>query len=218
MVRLAVTLVAAVVPFVLLAEGPLGLSLDVATMGLGALGWTAALLLRISLAVLLSRTRWGLTGRYMELLSGLTEEPVRLGVLLWTGRTVDQGYSLALGWGAIEVLYHHIEAAALSRAVVHADPGDRSIRPLEEWGVTQLLSERYRWWRVMERVTATALHLAFTLFVVWDPLLVLVAMPAHSGLNSAFLALCRRSVAMGQLAIGGVAAVLLVVALALSVV
>jgi hypothetical protein len=72
------------------------------------------------------------------------------------------------------------------------------------------------WWGVLERITASALHIAFTLIIAAQPLLVVVTAPVHSAVNLALLRMARsRSIARFEGTLAVVTLVVVAIAVAL---
>jgi hypothetical protein len=150
-------------------------------MGLGALGWGVALVLRLPLgpvASRLGRTRGQLL---VVAASGPLEEAVRLAALALAGRALAPALAVGLGWGTIEVVFALVNAFALLLVLRRDDPRARDVwRELLESGVRLDASPLYG---ALERVSATALHVGFTLLLAASPWLVLITAPVHSAVN-----------------------------------
>ena len=57
---------------------------------------------------------------------------------------------------------------------------------------------------MVERVTASAFHIGATLLLARWPVLLIPAVPVHSGLNLGFLALLPRSMIRAQVLVGAI--------------
>ena len=171
---------------------------------LGAVGWVVALALRgpVSLVVRRRVKDKARMERWVVLSSGPLEEFVRLGLLLLVGTAFATAYSLGLGWATVEVAYAVIIGYVTVFLARRTDDQAVTIRELlRERGV----GEAGPFIGVVERASATALHIGFTLLIAWQPILVLVTAAAHSGLNLAAYTFAPRSIALVQilLAAGG---------------
>jgi hypothetical protein len=180
-------------------------------LGLGALGWWVAILLRVPLGPVASR----LGRRRGQLLvvgaSGPLEELVRLAACAVAGRSLAPALAVGLGWGAIEIAFALVNAFVLLTALRRDDEHAHQMwRELIESGIPLDASPLYG---ALERVSATALHVGFTLLVAASPWLVLITIPVHSGVNLLALRYARRLIA-AQLALLAVASVVLGVGLA----
>jgi hypothetical protein len=173
-------------------------------LGLGALGWWVAILLRIPLGSMASR----LGRRRGQLLivsaSGPLEELVRVATCVVAGRTLAPALAVGLGWGTIEIAFALVEAFVLLRILRRDDQQAREVwQDLRESGIPLDASPLYG---ALERVSATALHVGFSLLVAASPWLVLVTIPVHSAVNLLALRYARRLIAtqLALLAVGSV--------------
>ena len=136
--------------------------------------------------------------------SGPCEELVRLAVVLLLGRAFPMALSIGLGWAAIEVVYAIIngfvtlslfrrddEKAHQARAMLNAPP----------------------FMGVVERISASAIQIGFTLLLAWQPLLVIFTIPPHSSANFMTLFLVRRSVVLAELCVAVIGIVVLLAGL-----
>ena len=173
-------------------------------VGFGALGWAVALALRSPVALLVRRRsdRLQTIQRLVASASGPLEEPARLIVLLLVGRDLDTAYSIGLGWAGIEILYGIVNGLVLASIRTRTDEkAAQARRQLEELG---LLRDFPAYAGVVERITASAFHIGATLLLAWSPVLLVAAIPVHSGLNLGFLALLPRSMVRAQLVVGAI--------------
>lgn len=189
-------------------------SLIWAWVGLGALGWTLALTLRAPLALTIHRVSDSPTvlERWTILLSGPLEESVRVGTLAIAGSTFVPAYSIGLGWGGIEAVYALVSgyaAFALMRGT-----GTQATQAREQLRQIGLLSPTPPFLGLLERVSASMLHIGFALLLAKWPTLVFVIAVLHSGLNLAALAVTRRNPFVAQLLLVGVSIVLFLAGLA----
>ena len=181
-------------------------------MGLGALGWWAALILRVPFIPLAKKMgSQERQGSFMAFLAGVCEESVRLGWVLLFGRTFSEALALGIGWGAIEVLFAIVNGVMRHVLLSRNDEKARqAMAMLKEQGQLQEIPGG---WFVgaWERFFASALHLGFTLLVAWQPWLVVVLLPAHGLVDLAIPKLGKRSIWMveGVVTVVGTAALLL---------
>ena len=181
-------------------------------VGWGALGWLVALWLRAPVVLIgrkLSDDRDRLA-TVVCLVSGPVEEIVRVVALTLfiTGR--EHAVWFGLGWAAIEVVLAAVNVIVVPALLRRGDEKAAEIRDiLQSQGVLGA-SPLYG---VLERVSATALHVAFTLLVFVNPWLAVATAVVHSAANYTITVLVRRSVARAELIFAGIAAVVLAVAI-----
>jgi hypothetical protein len=180
-------------------------------VGLGALGWCVAILLRVPLGPVASRLERSRGRLLIVAASGPLEELVRLVTCAVAGRALAPALAVGLGWGTIEIAFVLVEAFVLLRILRRDEPQTGEVwRDLRESGIPLDASPLYG---ALERVSATALHVGFTLLVAASPWLVLVTIPVHSAVNLLALRYARRLIAT-QLALLAVGSVVLAVGLA----
>lgn len=210
-------------PFVLLV--PIGIAVVILALGndlrplaigAGVGGWVLAYFLRGPVAIFLrSRGDTQLASPWFVAASGPTEELVRLGALLALGRDLDVALSIGLGWAAVECLFTIATGLALGTLLTRGDEGAERVRevlPAPPDG----FSASSAWWGVFERVWASGLHIAFTLIIAAQPLLVLVTIPVHSAVNLLSLRILERwGMTRMELLGAGASAALLAVAVLL---
>ena len=174
-------------------------SLQFRSLFLGVLGWTIALLLRAPMMMLLVRFTHNVTEKVVAALSGPAEEVVRLLAVLFLQANFASAISLGLGWAGIEVLYTLVS-------------GFTTVKILSQGGIGALqLKKRFLdtgqtvpitvYSGVIERLSATALHIGFTLLLAYHPLLILITLPLHSLVNICAITLNNRSALATQLLI-----------------
>ncbi|MGC4808918.1 hypothetical protein ACLQ29_00095 [Micromonospora sp. DT228] len=179
--------------------------------GLGALGWLASMWLRIPV-VLVARKLTGDKGRVataVSLASGPAEEIVRVvGVTLLVA-ALPRAVWFGLGWAAVEVVFAAANAVVVPILLRRGDEKSREIKEiLESQGVLGAAPA----YGVLERVSATALHLGFTLLVFANPWYAVATAVVHSAANLAITVLVRRSVPRGELVFAGIAVIVLALA------
>jgi len=159
----------------------------------GALGWVVALALRAPVALGVFRATGGDRGRAQPVITGASgplEEIVRFVVLLVVGRDLSTALSIGLGWAAIEVVYALVNGAALLTLAGRDDAEAEQARALLPF--QESLAPSAPWWGVVERVWASVLHIAFTLIIAAQPILVVVTIVLHSATNLALIRYARR--------------------------
>ncbi|MBU1140727.1 MAG: hypothetical protein KKD01_16320 [Proteobacteria bacterium] len=187
----------------------LTISISLSLTGLGALGWTISLILRIPCLVLLRKLFGEQSQSQMVWLSGPTEELTRAVLVVFAAHTVAEGYALGLGWATIEVLYTIMQMLALHSLQERTDEQAILIKSLiAQQGMKKVLNEENLWWGVAERLSASAIHIGLTLTLVAQPWLALITAPLHSVLNYTAIRIVKHSAAFAELFIFGAALVL----------
>lgn len=201
--------------FVMLPASLIALAVMFAVVGtpilvpmlIGAGGWLAALVLRQPVALIASRRLSKDTaGKVVGWFSGPAEELVRLVLVLLVVHTVADAAWFGYGWATIEVLVVAVNVLAVASLVTKDDPKSREARDLLE--AQGMLKTQSPLWGLMERISATALHMGFTLLLFANPWLVLVTLPAHSIVNMVAVKYGRTHIALTELglALAGAAA------------
>jgi hypothetical protein len=165
----------------------------VGAAALGAAGWLLALALRAPAGVLVSRLPKQDAPRFMALISGPAEESVRLLLVLFAVSGFDSVLWAGFGWAAVEVLYVLVTGLAVRQLLL--DPSSKAAearRLLLSMGWLQYVQSLVPLLGAVERVGVSLLHIGFTLLLGWNPLLVLVTMPAHSATNLGAVRLMKR--------------------------
>lgn len=185
-----------------------------AAIGVGAAGWSIALVLRGPVALVAMRvTRHQETAQKAVIASsGPLEELVRVGAVAVAGRDVSTALWLGLGWAAIEVVYSIANGFVVAALAERDDPeAERARSMLPEVAFTK----SGPWWGVVERIWASALHIGLTLVVAAAPFAVLATAPLHSAVNLGFLRLLR-SWKIGAVYLAGTVVAAAVMAIGLS--
>ncbi|WP_166871021.1 hypothetical protein [Salinibacterium sp. ZJ450] len=185
-------------------------------LALGAAGWMLALVLRQPVALIAMK----LAGkdRAMTIVgwfSGPAEELVRLALVLLAIDTLDDVLWAGWGWAAIEVLFIVVNMFVLASMMTKDDPKSlEAQQALRDLGMTE---PQNGFWGALERVSATALHLGFTLLLFASPWLVLVTLPVHSVINMSAVRFGKTHLAATEIVLVVVGAVALGAGLALTV-
>src|SRR5215469_16328840 len=193
-----------------------GIPLSWGGIGIGALGWTIALMLRNPVALLAKAIP--ATSKHVTTIvvasSGPCEELVRLAVVLLLGRAFPMALSIGLGWAAIEVVYAIVTSLVTLSLFRRDDEKARRGRTvLENMGLAKAMLNAPPFMGVVERISASALHIGFTLLLAWQPLLVILTIPLHSSTNFMALFLVRRSVVLMELCVAVIGIVALLAGL-----
>ncbi|WP_173923081.1 hypothetical protein [Agromyces sp. Marseille-P2726] len=184
---------------------------------LGAAGWLVALVLRQPVALIADR----LFGRQRAMtivgwFSGPAEELVRLALVLLAIRSLDEALWAGFGWATVEVLLVVVNMLVLASLMTKDDPKSlEAQQQLRDLGMTEPQSGV---WGLLERLSATALHIGFTLLLFASPWFVLLTLPVHSITNMVAVRFVKTHLVGTELALlvagvlalgGGLAAVLL---------
>lgn len=165
-------------------------SLAVWPFCLGVLGWTIALLLRAPMLVLAFRLTH-VKEQVVAAMAGPAEEVVRLLAVLFLQANFASAISLGLGWATIEVFYALV--AGFSTVKILSRGGVGALQLKKRFLDTGLTVPATVYSGVIERLSATALHIGFTLLLAYHPLLILVTLPLHSVVNVGAITLNNRS-------------------------
>jgi len=192
-----------------------GVSLRPSALLIGALGWLVALGLRAPVSMVLLKALkvpervqpWVIAS------SGPLEEIVRVCVLLLVGRSFSQALSIGLGWAAIEVIYTAITAVVTLSLLQRTD--EQAMQARAAMDAMGLLRPTTPALGVVERISASALHIGFTLILAWSFWLVPVTMLVHSAVNLTLVRTFKRAPLLSELALLVVGAVTLLTGLAL---
>jgi len=190
-----------IVPLIyLLAFNALGQgNLHVWPFCLGLLGWSVALLLRAPLLALTYRLTHNMKEQVVAALSGPAEESVRLLAVLFLQANFESAISVGLGWASIEVLYTLI--SGFGTVIILSQGGMGAWQLKKRFLDTGLTVPATVYSGVIERLSATALHIGFTLLLAYHPLLILITLPLHSLVNVGAITLNNRSALATQMLI-----------------
>jgi len=175
---------------------------------LGAAGWMIALGLRQPIALIASRVTT--KERVMTVVgwaSGPAEEAVRLLLVVFVLRTGSAAAWAGAGWMAVEVAMITVNGLMIASLLTKDDPKSLEARDfLRQQGMTQSYGP---WWGVIERFSAAGLHIGFTLLIFAQPWLALATIVLHSCTNMLVVRYAKRSIAITELALLGLAIVML---------
>lgn len=167
---------------------------------IGAGGWLLALVLRQPVALLASKrlSNEG-TANLVGWFSGPAEELVRLALVLLTVSTVQHAAWFGFGWATIEVLVVFANVLAIASLVSKDDEKSREARELlAAQGMAQPQSPA---WGLLERLSATAMHIGFTLLLFASPWFILLTLPLHSVTNMLAAKYAKRSIVLVEVAL-----------------
>jgi len=176
---------------------------------LGAAGWLAAMVLRAPASVFIHQKPGQKALRELTSLSGPTEEPIRLLLVLFLVKGFGGALWAGFGWASIEVVYLLAEALLTRRLLI--DPSEGAAEGRRLLVSLGLLRNVPPLVGVIERAGVSLLHIGFTLLLSWNPWLVLVTTPVHSATDLCAMRLIRRSAILAEtivVLVGAVAFVL----------
>lgn len=209
---------AALAPFIVLSYA-LEIELDTDYILLGALGWWLALLLRAPLILYAKNSKLPMekSNRLIVGASGPAEETTRLILLVVIGLTSGNAYSVGIGWAAIEIIYGLTQVFGIGVLEQRTDKEAQEAKKLmKQAGMDKSLEPSTPFWGALERVSASALHIGFSLMLVFSPFMVTFTIPFHSAVNFGVLRANAVSVAKSQLTLLVVGLGILAVGLLLS--
>ncbi len=184
------------------------------SVGLGALGWLIALMLRAPVAVgarRITETALDLQ-RIVVWASGPAEEITRLVIVLIAVQDLPTAVAIGLGWSLIEGVYAVPQPMIRAHLRRRTDPQAQEAR--EVLAALGLDRDVGPLWPGIERLFASGFHIGVTLLVAWQPWFVIGAVPLHSALNVSVLALLRRDIKLAMGLVGLVGAAVLAAGLA----
>lgn len=187
-----------------------GYPMDWKAFGLGALGWTIALLLRGPVSALVMKMPQEKGQHIIVASSGVLEESVRLILLALTSTATGWAVSVGQGWAAVEVAFTMVNVILIASLVNRTD---EKAMQAKQWLAAQNTTHASPLWGILERVWASAFHIGSTLIVAFQPWAVVLLIPLHSGLNAIAVRLAARSVGRSSLFVGVTGAVVFIIGL-----
>ncbi|HYD68817.1 hypothetical protein [Azospirillum sp.] len=176
-----------------LLAGLLWLAPHWSALGVGAVGWGIALLLRAPVALAcqaLALSRERLAGVVL-LASGPAEELCRWAALALWGTDLRTAVWLGLGWTLAEAVVLFQGALVSARLLRRQDAqGEAARAQLASQGAA---AGAHPAWGGLERLSATGLHVGLTLWIAWSPWMAIPAALAHTATNQAAVTLLRRT-------------------------
>ena len=186
---------------------PWDAELNWAALGFGAAGWAIALVFRTPVALAAKRVSSSLhtVQRWVTFSSGPLEETARLVVVILVGREFGVAFSIGLGWAAAEVVYSLVNGYVIASLNLRTD--EKAIEAKQQLQELGLPTQVSPFWGILERVSASAVHIGFTLLLAKWPLLLLASIPIHSTTNVGAMTAYRESPlrAQGVVAVVGLA-------------
>lgn len=196
------------VPFILLAQF-LEIEIELNAVLFGALGWWIALIVRVPSILVIKKKNLDLqlASKLTIGLSGPAEEITRFVLLTIIGLSVSKAYSVGLGWGMIEILYGLIQIIGLGVLDQKSDEkAEEAKTMMKQMGMDKTLGPSTPFWGALERVSAGALHIGFSLLLIMSPYVLIITIPLHSLINFFVVKMNKVSIAksqLGLLLIGG---------------
>jgi hypothetical protein len=182
---------------------------------LGAAGWIIALMLRQPVALIATRAvGQERAATIVGWCSGPAEELVRLGLVLLIIGNVQGALWAGFGWGAIEAVILAVNVLVIAGLMTKDDP--KSLEAREILAAQGMMTPHHPLWGFLERLSAIALHLGFTLMLFASPWLVLVTLPLHSVVNMTAVRFSKSHVALTELGLAVVGAAVLTIGLLLN--
>lgn len=179
----------------------IGFAFSWLSLGLGALGWIIALIVRTPFILLLQKYQSDQSQRFIPWLSGPTEEITRYVLLFLTATSSTWALSFGQGWAAIEVLYVIGNSIAILQLLHREDPEAKQAKQL--LGEMGFLNYHHPLIGVIERISASAYHIGATIMIFQYPILVIPFIILHSVLNVVSLYLSKKnSIIWSELWIG----------------
>jgi hypothetical protein len=136
-----------------------------------------------------------------------------VGVLILAGTSFSRAMSVGLGWAAIEVVYTLISAVMTLSLLKRTD--EQALQARAAMDAMGLLRPTSPALGVLERISASTLHIGFTLLLAWSFWLLPVTMAVHSAVNLVLVRTFRKAPLLSELALLAVAAGTLLAGLAL---
>lgn len=205
-----------ILPFWLLLPDHFNTDIRISYVLLGALGWWIAFLLRLPIIAIVQvlKLPQASAQHIIVSVSGPAEEITRLVLLLILGLTTQNALSVGLGWAAIEIVYAISQSFGMGILEQKNDTKAREAKKIiKQQGMSKSMTPSAPFWGAIERLSANALHVSFSLLLVTSPLFVILTVPAHSAFNFLALALYKKSVLLTQSTLALVAAAFMLLAL-----
>jgi hypothetical protein len=182
---------------------------------LGAAGWMIALVLRQPVALIATRAvGQERAATIVGWCSGPAEELVRFGLVVLILGNVDGALWAGFGWATLEVVLVAVNIFVIAGLLTRDDPKSREAR--EILSAQGMMTPQHPLWGFVERLSAIALHIGFTLMLFASPWLVLVTLPLHSAVNMTAVRFAKNHVALTEIGLALVGAAVLAVGLALN--
>lgn len=162
----------------------------------GFVGWILAMLVRVPVALVARRLE---NRNLLVLASGPAEELVRLVAVGVLASTSWEAGLIGFGWATVEVMQAAGTGFALVKLAQRRDEkSEQAVAQLQSMGMDRVTSV---FDGLLERIAVSSFHVAASLVLFWQPLLVLVLAPLHSLINVSVLAMLKRSVSSYRMAL-----------------
>lgn len=205
-------------PFIWLANF-VDINIDFNSVLFGALGWWIALILRVPILLFVKKNKLEQkrSNKLVIGASGPTEEITRLVLLLVIGLTTTHAYSVGIGWGIIEVLYALIQIVGIGVLEQKTDSEAEEAKLLmKQMGMDKSLAPNTPFWGALERVSGNAIHIGFSLLLVFSPYILLLTIPLHSFINFFVVQTNKTSIRKSQISLLAIGFTILVFGILLS--
>ena len=205
------------VPFFILALF-LEIKLDFNYVLFGALGWWIALLLRTPVILYLKykKTNLETSSNLMISFSGPTEEITRLVLLSLIGFNIPNASSIGLGWGMIEIIYGIIQIIGIGTLEQKTDAKALEAKAfMKQMGMDKTLASSTPFWGALERFSAIAIHIGFSLLLIRSPYIVIFTIPLHNLANFFVVKMNAKSIQKSQLVLLIIGCIILLSSLSL---
>ena len=205
------------VPFFILALF-LEIKLDFNYVLFGALGWWIALLLRTPVILYLKykKTNLETSSNLMISFSGPTEEITRLVLLSLIGFNIPNAYSIGLGLGMIEIIYGIIQIIGIGTLEQKTDAKALEAKAfMKQMGMDKTLASSTPFWGALERFSAIAIHIGFSLLLIRSPYIVIFTIPLHNLANFFVVKMNAKSIQKSQLVLLIIGCIILLSSLSL---
>lgn len=202
-------------PFFILAHY-IDIKIDLSSVLLGVLGWWLALLIRIPLILFVKfkKIDQKKSNKLIVGFSGPAEEITRLILLLIIGLNFINAYSVGLGWAMIEVIYGLIQIIGLGVLEQKTDAQAEEAKTLmKQMGMDKTLAPSTPFWGALERVSSGAVHIGFSLILVFSPFAILLTIPFHSLINFFVVKMNKTSICKSQLGLLVIGSIILLLSI-----
>lgn len=192
---------ATIVPFLALAQA-FKFNFKAELLLYGALGWWIAFLLRIPILFLIQKKdlKQPKANQLTIGVSGPTEEITRYLLLTMIGLTSENAFYSGLGWAMIEIIYALIQVIGLGILDQKTDAkAQEAKRIMKQMGMDKTLLPSTPFWGALERLSANAIHIGFSLLLLWSPFVLILTIPTHSLINFYVVKTNRISLKKSQL-------------------
>ena len=187
-----------IVPFFLLASS-FGIDVQMKEFFYGALGWWLALLLRVPF-IFYHKAKGIQSNTLITAISGPTEEVTRYILLLILGVNIHVAYSVGLGWAAIEIIYGLVQVVGIGVLEQKEGPeADEAKAMMRKMGMDKTFASSTPFWGALERFSANAIHIGFSILLVFSPYFLVISIPFHSAINFYVVWMNKRSIAKSQI-------------------